>query len=99
MLLLKLNNQQMVWEMLYNPNYSLPTKDAEGAWLRAIGRTPAEDEEVDASEAEGMSQEQLAALISRRALVVAEKAFWDSIVWRLRTGIQGAALPSQVRWW
>jgi hypothetical protein len=87
----------MVWEMLYNPSYSLPTAEAEAAWFRAIGKAPAEDEEPDASELEGMSPEELAVLVSKRARVIAERAFWDSIVWRLRTGSQGGRLPSQVR--
>ena len=86
----------MVWEMLYNPNYSLSTSEAEAAWLRAIDKAPVEDGEPDAAEVEGMSPEELAVLVGRRARVIAEKAFWDSIVWRLRTGIQGGGLPSQV---
>lgn len=38
-----LGNEQMVWEMLYNPDYCLPTAEAEAAWHRAMGKT--EDEE------------------------------------------------------
>lgn len=33
-----LANEQMVWEMLYNPAYSLSTEEAETAWHRAMGQ-------------------------------------------------------------
>lgn len=29
-------NEQMVWEMMYNPSYNLPTEEAEGSWKRAV---------------------------------------------------------------
>lgn len=38
------SNEQMVWEMLYNPQFSLPVAEAEAAWGRAIGQQ--EEEEV-----------------------------------------------------
>lgn len=31
------SNEQMVWEMLYNPAFTLSIADAEGAWARATG--------------------------------------------------------------
>jgi hypothetical protein len=37
----------MVWEMLYNPDYSLPTADAVAAWHRAMDKA-VEEEEVRA---------------------------------------------------
>lgn len=43
-----LGNEQMVWEMLYNPDYSLPTTDAVAAWHRAMGKE-VEEEEVRSS--------------------------------------------------
>lgn len=39
-----LGNEQMVWEMLYNPDYSLPTADAVAAWHRAMGKEVEEEE-------------------------------------------------------
>lgn len=39
-----LGNEQLVWEMLYNPDYSLPTTDAVAAWHRAMGKEPEEEE-------------------------------------------------------
>jgi len=42
-----LGNEQMVWEMLYNPDYSLPTTDAVAAWHRAMGKEPEEEEVGD----------------------------------------------------
>ena len=39
-----LGNEQLVWEMLYNPDYSLPATDAVAAWHRAMGREPEEEE-------------------------------------------------------
>lgn len=41
-------NEQMVWEMLYNPQFSLPVAEAEAAWARAVGEPEAQDEEVRA---------------------------------------------------
>eukprot|EP00879_Flechtneria_rotunda_P013903 GHRR01014520.1.p1 GENE.GHRR01014520.1~~GHRR01014520.1.p1 ORF type:complete len:850 (+),score=337.18 GHRR01014520.1:158-2707(+) len=38
-----LSNEAMVWEMLYNPAYSLPTADAEAAWTRALGKEASQD--------------------------------------------------------
>lgn len=156
-----LGNEQMVWEMLYNPEYSLPTADAVAAWHRAMGKE-VEDEQVsrfprhqrcaclcpffkhglhlwatgqcllpglltvdnavgqrlvfpiltqtwsglvhlctafaqvDASDVESMTPEQLSTLVARRARTIAERAFWDSIVWRFKTAAQGQALPSQL---
>lgn len=29
-------NEQMVWEMMYNPSYKLPTDEAESSWRRAL---------------------------------------------------------------
>ncbi len=92
-------NEGMVWEMLYNPTFKLPTADAEAAWARAVGGADAngaEDAVPDASELEGMAPEQLAALLSARAKAIAERAFWDSIQWRFATATQGGALPSQL---
>lgn len=43
-----------------------------------------------------MSPEQLTAAVARRARVIAERAFWDSIVWRFKTAVQGQGLPSQL---
>jgi hypothetical protein len=40
------SNEQMVWEMLYNPRFSLPVAEAEAAWARAVGREEEPDEEV-----------------------------------------------------
>jgi hypothetical protein len=45
---------------------------------------------------ETMSPEQLTAVISNRARIIAEKAFWDSLVWRFKTAVQGHALPTQL---
>lgn len=39
-----LGNEQMVWEMLYNPDYSLPSADAVAAWHRAMGKEVEEEE-------------------------------------------------------
>jgi hypothetical protein len=39
-----LGNEQLVWEMLYNPDYSLPTADAVAAWHRAMGKEVEEEE-------------------------------------------------------
>jgi hypothetical protein len=39
-----LGNEQMVWEMLYNPDYSLPTADAVSAWHRAMGKEVVDEE-------------------------------------------------------
>lgn len=52
--------------------------------------------QVDASDVESMTPEQLSALVARRARTIAERAFWDSIVWRFKTAAQGQALPSQL---
>jgi hypothetical protein len=52
--------------------------------------------QVDASDVESMTPEQLQALVARRARGIAERAFWDSIVWRFKTAAQGQALPSQL---
>lgn len=52
--------------------------------------------QLDASEADSMSTEQLAAAVACRARVIAERAFWDSIVWRFKMAIQGQGLPSQL---
>jgi hypothetical protein len=41
-----LGNEQMVWEMLYNPAYSLSTIEAEAAWHRAMGKIDDEPEAV-----------------------------------------------------
>jgi hypothetical protein len=43
-----------------------------------------------------MTPEQLSALVARHARTIAERAFWDSIVWRFKTAAQGHALPSQL---
>lgn len=39
-----LGNEQMVWQLLYNPEYSLPTADAVAAWHRAMGKEVEEEE-------------------------------------------------------
>lgn len=52
--------------------------------------------QLDASDVESMTPEQLSALVARRARTIAERAFWDSIVWRFKTAAQGHALPSQL---
>lgn len=52
--------------------------------------------QVDAGDVESMTPEQLSALVARRARTIAERAFWDSIVWRFKTAAQGQALPSQL---
>jgi hypothetical protein len=99
------SNESLMWELLYNPNYKLPTQEAEAAWQRAAdemglelatssegtadGGPGASDMEEDL---ESLSPEQLTEVLTRRARVVAEHAFWDSIEWRIRTGMQ-------VRWW
>lgn len=44
-----LSNEQMVWEMLYNPAYSLSTSEAEAAWHRALGKATDEPEAVRAA--------------------------------------------------
>lgn len=31
------SNEQLVWEMLYNPRFSLPVAETEAAWARAVG--------------------------------------------------------------
>jgi hypothetical protein len=54
----------MVWEMLYNPDYSLPTADAVAAWHRAMGKQP----DAEAEEVRGARQ--------RRALLVVAAAAW-----------------------
>jgi hypothetical protein len=107
----------MVWEMLYNAGYSLPTAEAEGAWRRAVAAaaaaageqpTPSGDDDDDHNaaadqplltrdEAERLPPDQLAAAIQARARAVAERAFWDSVEWRLRTGAQrGGGLAEQL---
>jgi hypothetical protein len=43
-----------------------------------------------------MTPEQLTALVAGRARMIAEQAFWDSIVWRFKTAAQGQALPTQL---
>lgn len=173
-----LGNEQMVWEMLYNPTYSLPSEEAEAAWYRAMGRETAADVEVsihccwvcrskrqicgctdfariaasngwnwielcadwditcvpirtspglhklslqleyvdftpstsasawplsfpsvlqlDPSDVDSMSPEQLTAAVARRARAIAERAFWDSIVWRFKTAAHGETLPAQL---
>ncbi|KAI8469412.1 MAG: hypothetical protein J3K34DRAFT_459391 [Monoraphidium minutum] len=88
------SNEQMVWELLYNPQFSLPVAEAEAAWARALGRADPQDEEMD--DAEAMSPEQIAAAVARRARAIAERAFWDSIEWRFATSIQGGGLPAQL---
>ncbi|KAF8072855.1 hypothetical protein HT031_000515 [Scenedesmus sp. PABB004] len=91
-----LSNEAMVWEMLYNPSFSLPTAEAEAAWRRAMGRDDGEPEALDASELEALSPDELTALVAGRARVIAERAFWDSIVWRFKTAVVGHALPGQL---
>lgn len=97
------SNQQMVWEMLYDPTYSLSTTEAVAAWQRASALAmgsppPASEGEDEAGEVdmESLSPEALTALLTRRAHMIAERAFWDSIAWRLQTGIQGGGLPQQL---
>lgn len=41
-----LENEQLVWEMLYNPAYSMPTSEAEAAWHRAMGAEMTADTDV-----------------------------------------------------
>ena len=119
-----LANEAMVWEMLYNSGYSLPTSEAEGTWRRALVAAaaaageppPPPPPDADAAGAEGadgadggderpltrddaerLSPEQLSAALQRRARAVAERAFWDSVEWRVRTGAQrGGGLASQL---
>eukprot|EP00775_Hariotina_reticulata_P010274 gene10274-10433_t len=91
-----LSNEQMVWEMLYNPAYLLSTSEAEAAWHRALGKAADEPEAFAMDDLESLSPEQLTAVISNRARLIAEKAFWDSLVWRFKTAVQGQALPSQL---
>lgn len=43
-----------------------------------------------------MTPQQLTAMVASRARVIAERAFWDSIVWRFKMAVQGHALPAQV---
>jgi hypothetical protein len=43
-----------------------------------------------------MTPQQLTAMVAGRARVIAERAFWDSIVWRFKMAVQGHALPAQV---
>jgi hypothetical protein len=48
-------------------------------------------------EAERLSPEQLDAAVQRRARAIAERAFWDSVEWRLKTGAQrGGGLAEQL---
>lgn len=48
-------------------------------------------------EADRLSPEQLDAAVQRRARAIAERAFWDSVEWRLRTGAQrGGGLAEQL---
>lgn len=43
-----------------------------------------------------MTPQQLTAMVASRARVIAERAFWDSIVWRFKLAVQGQTLPSQL---
>jgi hypothetical protein len=52
--------------------------------------------QLDASDVESMTPQQLTAMVAGRARVIAERAFWDSIVWRFKMAVQGHALPAQV---
>lgn len=52
--------------------------------------------QTDPAELDAMTPEQLTAMLAQKARVIAERAFWDSVEWRLRTGIQGGNLPSQL---
>lgn len=52
--------------------------------------------QLEASDLESMTPAQLAAVIAKRARAIAERAFWDSIEWRLRTAVQGGALVTQL---
>jgi hypothetical protein len=52
--------------------------------------------QLDASDVESMTPQQLTATVAGRARVIAERAFWDSIVWRFKMAVQGHALPAQV---
>ncbi|GBF92073.1 hypothetical protein Rsub_04420 [Raphidocelis subcapitata] len=91
------SNEQLVWEMLYNPRFSLPVAEAEAAWARAAGgAAAAAADEQPADDPESLAPEQLAALVARRARAIAERAFWDSVTWRFATAIQGGGLPSQL---
>jgi hypothetical protein len=86
----------MVWEMLYNPEYALPTADAEAAWHRAMGKDDGGEDGEDEVDPESMSRQELEARVTRRVRAIAEQAYWDSIVWRFKTAAQGQALPSQL---
>lgn len=83
-------NEQMVWEMLYNPGFTLPVADAEAAWARSIAPEGAAEDEapLDPEELQRLPAEQLAAIVTQRAKIVAERAFWDSIKWRFHTAMQ-----------
>ncbi|WIA29010.1 hypothetical protein OEZ86_011527 [Tetradesmus obliquus] len=92
-----LSNEAMVWEMLYSgDSYALPAADAEASWRRAMGQEVDAEQELDASDVESMTPQQLTAMVASRARVIAERAFWDSIVWRFKMAVQGHALPAQV---
>ncbi len=85
-----LTNEQLVWELLYDPAYRIPgTTDAEAAWQRAVAAAAAADAGSGAAadgmpEAPGAGGEAvdlgaLAAHLRQVGRLVAERAFWDSV--------------------
>lgn len=88
-------NLALMWHLLYDPNWQLPTTELEAAWSDALGQTDPMGEAPPSPEelAAASDQRQVAVLVQQRVKRLAERGFWDSMGERLL----GTAVPNGSR--
>lgn len=88
-------NLALMWQLLYDSTFHLPTDEAESSWKDAVGETdpmlepaptPEDLENLLHQGGSGGSTDALAAVLHARVRRIAEKAFWDDLGERLSGG-------------
>ena len=88
-------NLVLMWQLLYDSTFHLPTDEAESSWKDAVGETdpmlepaptPRDLENLLHQGGSRGSPNALAAVLHARVRRIAEKAFWDDLGERLSSG-------------
>eukprot|EP00887_Chlorella_sp_A99_P001730 scaffold8.g1730.t1 len=91
------SNLALMWQLLYDPGWRLPSEDAELAWSDALGGTSVMDEPLPSGEeAAAAGAGTLAAAARRRVRRVAEQAYWDGVAERLADPERGEEAAAAV---
>ncbi|PSC74446.1 T-complex 11 [Micractinium conductrix] len=85
-------NLGLCWQLLYEPQWQMPTSELETAWGDALGRTdPKAEAPPSPEELAGIDMNAVAALTQRRIKRIAERAFWDAVQEKLGGGLSGGS--------